>query len=75
MSHSTLDARGLLCPLPVLRANKMLRALKPGDDLTILATDPSAPEDFRSFCETAGHVLLDSRQEDGVFVIRLRRAQ
>ncbi len=73
MSSNTLDARGLLCPLPVLRANKVLRGLAVGDELQVVATDPSAPADFRSFCQTAGHDLLDSREEDGAFVITLRK--
>ena len=75
MSDNTLDARGLLCPLPVLRANKSLRALAVGDELKVMATDPSAPEDFRSFCEAAGHDLLESREEDGVFLIILRKGR
>jgi tRNA 2-thiouridine synthesizing protein A len=73
MDDHTLDARGLLCPLPVLRANKSLRALAVGDELKVMATDPSAPEDFRSFCEATGHDLLDSREEDGVFLMILRK--
>lgn len=73
MSSNTLDARGLLCPLPVLRANKVLRGLAVGDELQVVATDPSAPADFRSFCQRAGHDLLDSREEDGAFVITLRK--
>jgi tRNA 2-thiouridine synthesizing protein A len=75
MTDNTLDARGLLCPLPVLRANKSLRALAVGDELKVMASDPSAPADFRSFCETAGHDLLDSREEEGVFVITLRKGR
>jgi TusA-related sulfurtransferase len=75
MDDNTLDARGLLCPLPVLRANKSLRALAVGDELKVVATDPSAPEDFKSFCEAAGHVLLESREEDGVFLIILRKGR
>lgn len=70
----TLDARGLTCPLPVLRANKTMRALKPGAVLTVLASDPAAPNDFRAYCETAGHELLDSREVAGEFTIVLRKA-
>jgi tRNA 2-thiouridine synthesizing protein A len=75
MNDNTLDARGLLCPLPVLRANKSLRALAFGDELKVVASDPSAPADFRSFCETAGHDLLDCHEEDGAFVITLRKGR
>ena len=57
MTSQTLDARGLVCPLPVLRANKRLRALAAGDELRVLVTDPSAPADFERFCAATGHIL------------------
>lgn len=53
-----LDARGLNCPLPVLKAQKALRGLAAGDQLVVLATDPKAPADLRQLCETSGHLLL-----------------
>lgn len=70
---TTLDLRGLICPLPVLRANKALRGLGKGEDLRVLATDPAAPGDFRSFCETAGHLMLGIEEADGVFAIVVRK--
>lgn len=69
-----LDARGLSCPLPVLRANKALKALAPGDVLRVVATDPAAPKDFETFCETAGHALMESREGNGEFTIVLRKS-
>lgn len=75
MTGNMLDARGLLCPLPVLRANKSLRALAPGEELKVVASDPSAPADFRSFCEATGHDLMDCHEEDGAFVITLRKGR
>ncbi len=53
-----LDARGLKCPLPVLRARKALGALSPGEHLLVLVTDQSAPKDFELFCSEAGHRLI-----------------
>jgi len=53
-----LDARGLNCPLPVLKAQKVLRGLAAGDRLVILATDPKAPADLRQLCEASGHLLI-----------------
>jgi tRNA 2-thiouridine synthesizing protein A len=53
-----LDARGLLCPLPVLKARKRLMALAPGQVLRMLSTDPAAVVDVPHFCAEAGHVLL-----------------
>jgi tRNA 2-thiouridine synthesizing protein A len=59
-----LDARGLLCPLPVLRARRRLMALPPGGVLRVLADDPAARIDFPHFCSEAGHVLLDDADLD-----------
>ena len=72
-SSTTLDVRGLKCPLPVLRANKAMKSRAAGDVLEVLATDPAAPQDFVSFCETTGHQLLESRESDGVFTMILRK--
>lgn len=74
MSDHRLDARGLLCPLPVLRAQKLLRGMAVGDRLTVEATDPSAPRDFAAFCGTTGHRLLRSETLEGVFVMTLEKA-
>ncbi|MBL9034368.1 MAG: sulfurtransferase TusA family protein [Rhodospirillaceae bacterium] len=65
------DARGMKCPLPVLKARKLMKELAPGDILEVQATDPGAPGDFRHFCETTGHRLRESGEADGVFIIRL----
>lgn len=56
MTHE-LDALGLLCPLPVLKARKRLQALAPGEVLTLLTDDPAAVVDVPHFCAEAGHVL------------------
>lgn len=74
MANHVLDARGLQCPLPVLRANKVLKTMAAGAELEVLATDPAAPQDFASFCKTTGHALVDSRADDGVFTIVVRKA-
>tara|TARA_B100001057_G_C22131762_1_gene674739 strand:- start:5 stop:229 length:225 start_codon:yes stop_codon:yes gene_type:complete len=57
-----LDARGLLCPLPVLKARKRLLPLSRGDVLQVLANDPAAWVDFPLFCQEDGHVLKDIRE-------------
>lgn len=67
MKPVTLDLKGLRCPLPVLRARKAMKPLAAGDRLEVLATDPAAVEDFRSFCETTGHRLLEWKEKDAVF--------
>lgn len=71
--HTVLDVRGLQCPLPVLRANKALRTVAGGETLVVLATDAAAPQDFVSFCDSAGHTLVDSTEENGVFTITVQK--
>ena len=73
MPETVLDATGLKCPLPVLRARKTLRDVAPGGALEIRATDPSAPADFEAFCREAGHTLLGIEKTDGIYLIRLRK--
>ena len=55
---TVLDAKGLKCPLPVLKARKAMKALAPGEVLRVLATDPGAVGDFQHFCQVTGHRLL-----------------
>ena len=69
-----LDASGLLCPLPVLKARRALRDVAPGGILRVLATDPGAVKDFEHFCQTTGCQLLESGEEaGGVFRFRLKK--
>ncbi len=75
MADQTLDAKGLNCPLPILRAKKALAGLKPGNTLEILATDPGSVKDFQAFCRTTGNELVESTTEGNVFRFILRRAQ
>ena len=74
MSAHVLDARGLACPLPVLRARKAMQTLAPGAVLEILATDPGTVRDFQAFCEATGHELLERREQAGEFTYRIRKA-
>ena len=69
----TLDARGLHCPLPILRARALLNKMAAGDELTVEATDPASVIDFKHFCNTTAHKLLAHRVEDGVFYYLIRR--
>ena len=68
------DAQGMKCPLPVLKARRLLKEMAPGEQIEILATDPGAPKDFVHFCETTGNRLLESIERDGIFVIKIERA-
>jgi len=68
-----VDARGLNCPLPILRTKKALNDMESGKVLRILATDPASVRDFEAFTRQTGHQLLGHEEQDGVFVFLLRR--
>jgi len=70
---SDLDAEGLLCPLPVLRARRRLGAMAPGAVLRLRATDPASWIDVPHFCSQSGHELLHAREEAGVRTYLIRR--
>jgi TusA-related sulfurtransferase len=71
--HKEVDARGLLCPLPILRAKKALAEMESGQILKILATDPSAQRDFSAFAQQTGNALVQASLEDSVFTFLIRR--
>jgi len=73
MSAEFLDATGLLCPLPVLKARKRLAALAAGDVLTVHADDPGAKRDMAALCQTQGHRLLSARQEGNLLIFEIRK--
>lgn len=68
-----LDARGLNCPLPILRAKKSLSDMKPGEVLKIVATDPGAVKDFEAFARQTGNTLLSSAEVDKEFVFLMQK--
>lgn len=68
MAHDQeFDASGLNCPLPILRAKKILNTMASGQVLHVIATDPGSVKDFEAFAKQTGNVLTDSRQEGGKF--------
>lgn len=68
-----LDAKGLRCPLPVLKARKALKDVAAGGVLRVLATDPGAVRDFEAFCKTTGHRLLSHRAEGEVLIFEIEK--
>ncbi len=68
---TTLDVKGLGCPVPVLRVSRAVKEMIAGDVLEVLVTDSDAPADFEIFCEITGHLFKGCEETDGVFVIRL----
>ena len=73
MATHQLDATGLLCPLPVLRARKALAALRPGERLEVAATDPSAEKDFAAFCDASGNNLVEMRRKESVLFFLIEK--
>ena len=73
MESNTLDAKGLLCPLPVLKARKALKGMAAGEVLEVLATDPGAVKDFAAFCRTTGYELVGSSETTGTFRFAIRK--
>ena len=69
-----LDASGLNCPLPILRAKKALAAMDSGQVLRIIATDPGSVKDFEAFAKQTGNELLESREEGGKFYFLMKKA-
>jgi tRNA 2-thiouridine synthesizing protein A len=72
-ADTILDATGLLCPLPVLKARRALRDVPAGGVLRVLATDPGAVKDFEHFCHTTGCELLEASETAGVLRFRLKK--
>lgn len=68
-----MDLSGLACPLPVLRASRRMRNLAAGTTVVVTVTDPSAPADFRAFCETAGHAFLGQEAIEGGHRLTIRK--
>lgn len=71
--EKTLDARGLICPLPVLKARKALLALPQGAALTVFVTDANAPEDFRLFCEENNYAFISAESVEQGFKIVIEK--
>lgn len=73
MADKILDAKGVSCPLPILKSKKALLDVAPGETLEVLATDPGSVADFAAFCRMTGHELLESESNGGVFRFLIRR--
>ena len=74
MADQELDARGLTCPLPVMRAAKAMLALKAGQTLRVVASDPATVQDFDAYARGSGNALLESKKTTaGEFEFLLKR--
>ncbi len=72
--NDELDAKGLNCPLPILRAKKAVGKLESGQVLKIVATDPGSVKDFEAFCNQTGNELLESSENGGEFTFYIKKA-
>lgn len=72
MTHEVLDARNLLCPMPVIRTQQAVARLAPGDTLEVCATDPGALHDIPTWCRIHGHEILSSSRTDAEVCITVK---
>lgn len=68
-----LDVTGLLCPMPVLRARRVLDDMQTGDILVVTASDPASVQDMPAFCKMTGHTLHMARVEDGKYIYEIEK--
>lgn len=74
MADKTLDAKGLNCPLPILKAKKAIGEVPKGGTLEVLSTDPGSVADFEAFCRTTGNELIESGEDAGVYRFLIKHA-
>jgi len=72
MADYTLDARNMLCPMPVIRAQNRVAELEAGDMLEVVCTDPGAMNDIPAWCRINGHVVVDAREDGDEVVVTIR---
>jgi tRNA 2-thiouridine synthesizing protein A len=73
VAEHILDARGLKCPLPILKADRALKDLASGETLRVLTTDPGSVEDFKDFCRASRNEMVESQQEGGTYTLLIKR--
>ncbi|CCD41043.1 Molybdopterin biosynthesis MoeB protein [Candidatus Paraburkholderia kirkii UZHbot1] len=71
--HKEVDARGLNCPLPILRAKKAFADMTSGQILKVLATDPGSQRDFAAFAKQTGNEIVKATAQDKTFIFLMRR--
>ena len=69
----TVDARGLSCPMPIVKTAQAAKALAPGDLLEVLATDPGSTRDLAAWCRTTGNELVDATSDGAIYRFLVRR--
>jgi tRNA 2-thiouridine synthesizing protein A len=69
-----LDCRGMVCPMPLVKARQALMVVEAGATVCVLATDPASMADFESFCEATGHKLLKREHEEPIYLFVIEKA-
>ncbi|MCW9034435.1 MAG: sulfurtransferase TusA family protein [Alphaproteobacteria bacterium] len=69
-----LDAKGLTCPMPILKAKKAIKGMGGGEMLKIESTDAGSVADFESFCRNGGHELMESNEDGGVYTFLIKKS-
>ncbi len=72
--NATVDARGLSCPMPIVKTAQQIRTLTSGALVEVLATDPGSLKDFTAWTRTTGNALVEQTQADGVYRFLIRKA-
>ena len=73
MADQTLNAEGLNCPLPIIKAKKALKGLEAGKVLEVRSTDPGSVADFAAFCNQTGNELLSSNTEGNIYLFEIKK--
>ena len=71
----TLDLKGLSCPMPIAKTAQALRDLQVGDLIESLATDPGSVPDFKAWCTSTGHELVEQTEDTGVYRFLIRKTR
>ncbi len=74
MADQVLNAEGLNCPLPIIKAKKALKTLNSGEVLEVRSTDPGSVADFAAFCNQTGNQLLSSSTEGDIYKFEIKRS-
>ena len=70
---TTVDARGLSCPMPIVKTAQAIKTVEPGQILEVLATDPGSTKDFAAWCKSTGNELVDQSSDGSVYHFVIRR--
>lgn len=68
-----MDAKGLMCPMPIVQLAKKFKNMKVGEEIELLATDVGSKADVPAWCQRTGNELVEAREENGVYIYRIKK--